>query len=155
MVPAVDPEVVRVPALAPLCHGLGAPGGKLQILKGPCNWAPISATVCEHSCWHRDPAGDTPVCNPRDPERALYLLEPPHSHNLTAVLRVRGPSRRQSHLHPQRASRTIQFHHSHNVLAELPAQEPSRRPSCLHSQRSAKALSSVPAPTGHSLQTAL
>ena len=38
-------------------------------LKRPYIWLqPLPTVVCEHSCWHRDPAGHTPSCTPRNPK---------------------------------------------------------------------------------------
>ena len=79
LVQAMDPEVSCEPTSDLLAHSLWVSGGGPTKFSQTVDWkCPVTglqhvpATVCEHSCWHRDPAGNTPVCNYRDPEWALY-----------------------------------------------------------------------------------
>lgn len=45
----------------------------LEILKGTyTQLQPFPDLVCKLYCQHRDPAGNTPFCVPRDPEITLY-----------------------------------------------------------------------------------
>lgn len=112
-------------------HGARSLGGKPAKLSQTVdcertlyNWGPACPSHNQGPCWHRDPAGDTFICAPRDPKMALYSN--PGLSQLQSAGKFAGTGTRQEKLpsEPREIPREPYTHLSSSFLKPHAARSP-------------------------------